>query len=121
MTKAMHPARKAGLSEAHLEQQVLHLAQLYGWRAHHVRDSRHVLMGDVGFPDWVFARAGVVLIVELKREGGKPERAQDEWLSELGWPPGSQWLQSGRLRVYLVRPSDLDAFLEVLQDAVPGT
>lgn len=96
------------LSEGLFEQQVLGLARLLGWKAHHVRDSRHVLMGDIGYPDWTFAKGGNVIIAELKRESGHLTDAQEEWLSDLGWPPGSQWLQSGRLQVYVWRPSDMD-------------
>lgn len=106
---------RRGLAEAHLEQQLLDLARIRGWKAHHVRESRGVLMGDEGFPDWVFARNGVVLVVELKAEDGKLTLAQEVWLSTLGWPPGSQWLQWDRLRTYVVRPSDFDAFAAVLE------
>jgi len=74
----------AGLTEAYLEQQVLGTAREHGWLAHHIRDSRRVLAGDPGFPDWVFARDGRIVIVELKREGEKPRPEQAHWLSQLG-------------------------------------
>lgn len=109
---------RAGLSEAHLEQQLLHLARLRGWRCHHVRDSRHVLMGDVGFPDWVLARRGRVLFVELKREDGKLSPDQEAWLRELDWlGEQAQWgydLSYPRL-AYVIRPSSFDRFMAVLE------
>lgn len=104
--KRMHPARQAAISESLLEQSILELARLTGWNAHHVRDSRHVLMGDVGFPDWVYAKDGRVIIAELKSEDGKLSLAQELWLNSLGWRPESQWDQVWRLQVYVWRPSD---------------
>jgi len=67
-------------------------------------------MGDAGFPDWVFARAGSVIIAELKREGRRPEAEQEAWLRSLGWDPeqdeGSDAFLDRQLRVYVWRPSD---------------
>lgn len=111
--------KKQGLSEAHLEQQLLDLARLRGWRAHHVRDSRRVLMGDVGAPDWWLARNGQLVVVELKREDGKLSPDQKLWLEALGWPgEQGQWDQADglptQLEVYVIRPSSFDRFMEVL-------
>lgn len=114
-----HPNTLGAIAESQLEQTILQAAQLLGWRCHHVRDSRRVLMGDVGFPDWVFARGGRVLVVELKREDGKLTPDQGSWLEALGWDgEQDQWLQDRLscpcLSIYVVRPSDLDRFLQVL-------
>src|SRR5260370_383296 len=73
----------AALDEAFLEQQVLGDAHELGWMAHHIRDSRRVLMGDPGFPDWVFARSGRIVIAELKREAGELKDNQRRWLEAL--------------------------------------
>lgn len=114
--RAKHPNTLGAISEANLEQAILAAAQLYGWRCHHVRDSRHVLMGDVGFPDWVFARRGTVLIVELKRQDGKLSPEQRAWLDDLAWPgEQDQWVQESLVDAYVIRPSDLDRFLELLK------
>ena len=84
------------IDEAYLEQQVLGTAMENGWMSHHIRDSRRVLMGDAGFPDWVFAKSGRVIFAELKREEGKLSGAQEDWAAELS-PSGDY---------YVWRPSD---------------
>lgn len=87
--------------ERMLQRQVLQLARLRGWRTTHFRPAltergwRTPLQGDAGFPDLVLARAGVVLIVELKRDGARPTPEQRAWLEALGhvgrlWTP-SDW------------------------------
>ena len=46
--------------------------------------------GDAGLPDLIMARAGVVLLVELKSRTGRPTRDQTAWLKEAG-PNGRLW------------------------------
>ena len=46
--------------------------------------------GDTGLPDLIMARAGVVLLVELKSRTGRPTRDQTAWLKEAG-PNGRLW------------------------------
>jgi hypothetical protein len=93
------------LDEAYLEQQVLGTAREYGWRAFHVRDSRKVLMGDAGFPDWVFAKGGRVLFVELKTERGTQSADQKAWAEQLPpdiyhlWRP-TQWADGTVKRIF---------------------
>lgn len=109
---------RAGLSEAHLEQQLLDLARIRGWLAFHVRDSTRVLMGNTGYPDWTFARRGRLVVVELKREDGKLSPEQREWLYAMGWQDEQQqWhlSQGSPLRAYVIRPSSFDRFMEVLE------
>jgi len=100
------------LSEAYLDQQVLGIAHENGWKAYHVRDSRRVIQGDTGYPDWTLARDGKVVLMECKTEAGRLEPAQVEWLEALGWPGfDDQWGQWGLVtlpHVYVVRPSDWD-------------
>lgn len=101
----MRSDTRANLAEAQFEQQLLQMAGWLGWKAHHTRDSRGVVMGDTGYPDWTYARDGCTIIAELKREDGKPSPDQLSWLKALGWlGEQSQWLQTGPHRVYLWRP-----------------
>lgn len=110
---------RAGLAEAHIEQLLLMRATQRGWKAHHVTDSRRVLMGDTGAPDWWLARWGKLVVVELKREDGKLSPEQREWLDAMGWlGEQDQWdqlLGFPRLTVWVIRPSSLNRFLEVLE------
>lgn len=102
------------MSEAEFQKRVIDTAHAHHWLVQH---SRKVLTegrwqtplgGDAGFPDLVLARAGVVLIVELKTDGGRLEPEQREWLIAMGgW--GRVW-----------RPKHWPRILEVLS-APPGT
>ena len=91
------------ISEADFQSQVIAYAQLRGWKVAHFRTVKTVRKdGSVrymtpvqadgaGFPDLCMVRNGVVLFAELKREQGKVEPEQEEWLAELGgylWRPG---------------------------------
>jgi hypothetical protein len=78
--------------------------------AYHTRDSRKSASG---FPDWCLCGPDGVLFRELKRQGKKPTRAQDEWLSALTeagqdadvWEPAD--LLSGRIARELAAISGL--------------
>ena len=69
-------------SEAAFQTWVVDYARLRGWLTAHVRDSRG--QDATGMPDLVLARAGVVLLIELKAEGGKTTKAQAVWLAASG-------------------------------------
>lgn len=100
------------LSEAYLDQQVLGTAHEFGWLAYHVRDSRRVIQGDNGYPDWTLVRNGVVVFLECKTEQGTMTPKQKAWLVEMGWPgPELQWLQRPEYarRAYVIRPSDWES------------
>jgi hypothetical protein len=82
---------------------VLDTAQLHGWRVQHVRPARTVrgwrtpVQGDQGAPDLLLARAGRVLLVELKSDRGRLGPGQREWLAAAGgharlWRP-RDWVQ----------------------------
>lgn len=87
-------------TEAQLQTHTLKLAKVRGWRSFHAlpargRDGqwRTHMAGQVGFPDWCFARAGVVLFRELKGYDargrlGTMDDAQVDWAHALdpGWP-----------------------------------
>lgn len=85
--------------ETQFQDAVIQAAQAAGWLVMHTRpamDSRGhwstPLQGNPGFPDLVLARAGVVLIRELKTTTGELFPAQQRWGAELGdlwgvWTP----------------------------------
>lgn len=96
------------ISEASFQSQVVHLAQLYGWRVMHtrpaqIRSGRWVtpITGDPGFPDLVLARPypGDLIFAELKRPGGRLSDGQRVWLDALA--------RAGA-EAYLWEPKDLD-------------
>jgi hypothetical protein len=94
---------------------VMAYAQRNEWRVVHIRparvlepghqqthyaaqrdEPRHVYRtpyeGDPGLPDLILARAGVVLLVELKSRNGRPTTDQTKWLKAAGvngrlWTP----------------------------------
>ena len=74
---------------------VIKRAWIEGWMVAHFRPGRTVqgwrttMVGDVGFVDLVLARAGVVLLVELKsdRKGAVLAPAQEAWAKAIG----AQW------------------------------
>ena len=80
----------AELSEEDLQTRILQAATLYGWRAAHFRPARTAkgwrtpMSGDPGFPDLVLARAGVLIVPELKSRRGRTSPDQDLWLEALG-------------------------------------
>jgi hypothetical protein len=86
------------------------IARQLGWRASHTRTSRNAsgrrsaaIEGDVGAPDWLLAKDGVVLLVELKRVGGRRSLPQEVWAKHL--PEG----------VYrLWTPADIDKIVVAL-------
>lgn len=78
------------MTEAQLLERVVQTAKLYGWRVSHTRPARTAkgwrtaVQGDVGVPDLTLARAGVVLLVELKSDRGRLGPGQPEWLDAAG-------------------------------------
>ena len=87
---------KAEVTEAQFQEAVVYLARGLGWRVMHlpiITRARKKLYDNLGFPDLVLARAGVVHIWEMKAEGKLPEDEQHEWLVATGgrvfWP--SDW------------------------------
>ena len=89
---------------------VIELAQWHGWRVVHFRPARTAhgwrttFQGDYGFPDLVLARAGTVLLVELKTVHGRLGRGQQEWADHIGGDLYRLW-----------RPTDFEAIKEELR------
>jgi hypothetical protein len=92
---------EAALSEADWQRRVMDTARLHHWRCVHIRaakvGTRHMTPyeGDGGLPDLVLARAGRVILAELKAEKGAMRPGQAEWLEAAGehgrlWRP-SHW------------------------------
>lgn len=78
------------------------LAAIRGWKRVHVRAARTergwrtAYEGDSGLPDMILARAGRVLLVELKSTTGRPTVEQAAWLAAAGsngylWRP-ADWV-----------------------------
>lgn len=68
------------VSEAQFQDQVLHIAELYGWLAYHTHDSRR---SQPGFPDLVLLRAPELVFAELKVEKGRLRPEQERWVAHL--------------------------------------
>lgn len=96
------------ISEAQFTNTVIELAKFRGWKVAHFRPAqtargwRTPMSGDVGFPDLVLARDGVVIFAELKSDSGRLRKEQIEWAAHL---PGA----------YIWRPKDLDLIKELLR------
>ena len=75
------------MSEAEWAKEVKAYARAHGWRVAHMRPVKLAsgrwttpMEGDEGFPDWVFARHGKVILAELKTMTGILSREQQLWL-----------------------------------------
>jgi hypothetical protein len=101
--------RERSLSEAAFQRRVMDTATAHHWQVCHIRAAQHhgkrwgvPYEGDSGLPDLILARAGVVILAELKSATGKPTPEQAAWLAAAG--------ENGRLW----RPSDWPAVLAEL-------
>jgi hypothetical protein len=80
-------------SEREFQAKIVDLAKRMGWLVHAERPAntegrwRQPIQGDAGWPDLVLVRDGVMMVVELKAERGRPSPAQRGWLAELGKVP----------------------------------
>ncbi len=75
------------MSEAQLQDAVIEMAQLLGWRVAHFRPAQTtkgwatpVQADGAGFPDLIMLRDSWMIAAELKSAKGKVSPAQDEWL-----------------------------------------
>ena len=96
-------------SETQFRGAVIELAEWCGWRAYGIRRSDGVLLSDtaVGFPDLVIAKAGRLLIPELKRDRDTRTPEQLAWADCLPVENYRLW-----------RPTDMDAIQELLTTRV---
>lgn len=96
------------MREADLQDAILDVARLGGWRVAHFGAARTVdgwrtpaRADAAGWPDLILAKPGRPLLAwELKSEAGRATAEQQAWLDLLG--------QVERPRPELVRPRDLD-------------
>ena len=89
-------------TEEQFLQRVIHLAHALGWKVAHFRPVRiqrangsvyyetPVAADGKGFPDLVMVRDRV-LFVELKRENGKLDPAQEEWRDAIAGGGGQHY------------------------------
>ncbi len=68
------------MTEAQLQDAIIAMAKLFGWRVYHTHDSRHSASG---FPDLVLVRGRELIFAELKSEAGRLSPEQDAWLAAL--------------------------------------
>lgn len=102
------------VTEATWQSTVLQIARLNGWRWYHAPDNRPVTARSgrryvqnvrAGFPDLVLVRGPRLIFAELKRETGRVEVEQQEWLDDLA---------RASAEVYVWRPSDMDDVVATL-------
>jgi hypothetical protein len=96
------------VTERDLREQVRDVCKLFGWKMYFSWTSIH---SPRGFPDLVLCNPEQkrVIFAELKSEKGKLTEYQREWL---------EILRACGAEVYLVRPSDIEQFAEVLREPV---
>lgn len=92
----------ASMTEVQLQTSALEAMGWSGWTTYHTHDSRR---SNPGFPDVVAFKGSRLMFVEFKRESGVVRPEQHAWL---------EGLTAAHDEVYLVRPSNFDAFLEVI-------
>jgi hypothetical protein len=64
------------------------------------------MIGDVGFPDLILARAGRLVVVELKTERGRLGPGQALWL---------ELFRAADVEVHVWRPGDMPSIQETLR------
>jgi len=110
----MKQANQANISEAEFLAQIIELARLLGWFAHHVRPARSnkgwstPVQGDVGFLDLVLVSGvrGRVIFAEAKSEKGRLTYEQKAWIAAL---------KDAGQEVYVWRPRGIEGIAETLR------
>jgi hypothetical protein len=100
VTTALAVARQ---TEADWQRVIVDAARLFGW---HVEHFRQMIGNPSGFPDLAMWRGDAYLLVELKREGGKPRPSQVRWADEAA--------RCGVV-VHLWQPSDFEMAMATLR------
>ncbi len=106
---------KQKVSEADWERTLVQLARLNGWKVAGFRTAQvgkswqtPVRHDAKGWPDLVLVRDRV-MFVELKTDTGRLSKEQDAWI---------RMLEEAGQEVYVWRPSDWDAVVEVLRGRI---
>jgi len=95
MSKKGIPDVTRAMTEKQLQNAVMNLAKLLGWKTYHTHDSRR---SPSGYPDTTLTRGGRLIYAELKVGRNRPSAEQMAWLGALGAVPG--------IEVYLWREND---------------
>ena len=77
------------MTERQLQDAVVELARLLGWRLFHTFDSRK---SEAGFPDLCLVRRGRLIFAELKTEVGVASQSQTAWLEDLSRTPAEVFI-----------------------------
>lgn len=100
------------MTEKELQSAIVDVLDAYGWRFAHFRPAQAqsgnwmtAMQGHIGYPDITAVKGVKILFIELKSEKGKVRPEQDDWLTDLA---------DAYLGVHLVRPSNLDYFIDHL-------
>lgn len=108
MTQRFGRWQSQDMREDALQDAVMDGLQRFGWKVtHHRRSDAAMTMGDPGEPDIRGIRDGRALWIECKSHRGRLSDGQAAWLSHLAMVPDAV--------VRVIRPDDLDAFLQELQ------
>jgi len=105
---------QVAISESDFLGQVIELARVLGWFAHHVRPAfskrgwRTPVQGDVGFLDLVLVSGvrGRVIFAEVKSEKGRLTYEQKAWIAAL---------KDAGQEVYVWKPSDWERIAEIVR------
>ena len=89
------------MTEAELQNAVIDLCKLLNIAYYHTYNSRRSV---AGFPDLVLVKDRIIF-VELKSEKGRLSPSQRQWRDDIQGAGGEWWL---------VRPSDLEGFANLL-------
>ena len=76
------------MSEAALQNGVIHMAAVLNWRVYHTRLS---IGSQRGMPDLLLVRPPRVVFIELKSSRGRLTPAQEEWGALLRRCPGVEY------------------------------
>jgi hypothetical protein len=90
-----------------------------GWMCFHAERGRGrdgdwlTNSGDKGLPDWLFIRPPVMLLIEMKRESGKPSPEQVRVIRAVQ--------SCTRVEGYFARPSDFPHLMAICDEVVQST
>ncbi len=123
MTKKGESQIKPSLTERQLQDWIVEVAKVCGWRIHHTRPAwtnkgwRTPIQGDAGFFDLVLVKGARLLLIELKSEKGKLSPEQQDWhdaidlMNRLRLRKG----YNNPVEKFLFRPSDRDEIEQLLR------
>lgn len=92
--------------EAAFTRQVLEVADWHRWPLkYHIARSDRAAATSLGFPDWILARPGRVVALELKSRVGKPTPQQLAWVAAM---------DGSRIDAMVAWPKDLEVIQGLL-------